>query len=229
MRGRLEVCEIFRSLQGEGPSAGRPATFLRLRRCNLGCEFCDTRWTWDKNDPDYNNFRLISPEEIWNEVQGSSLLVVSGGEPMIWKGLLGTLFDQLPLSVDIEIETNGTISPLETGYERVYFNISPKLSNSGNGNRIVERPTALYRFVALSWRDRAIFKFVIASLSDLDEVEGFVRKYRISRDKVWLMPQGTTKEAMLEILPWLFDAAAGLGFNVTPRLHVLAFNNRRGV
>lgn len=38
--------EIFASIQGEGASAGRACTFVRLSRCNLACEWCDTAYTW---------------------------------------------------------------------------------------------------------------------------------------------------------------------------------------
>ena len=44
MTKKIEVTEIFGpTLQGEGPMAGHPAMFLRLRRCNLQCVWCDTR------------------------------------------------------------------------------------------------------------------------------------------------------------------------------------------
>ena len=39
--------EIFHTLQGEGPSVGVPAVFIRASRCNLHCVWCDTDHTWN--------------------------------------------------------------------------------------------------------------------------------------------------------------------------------------
>ena len=43
----LRLAETFHSLQGEGPSAGTPAHFLRLQGCDVGCRWCDTKYSWD--------------------------------------------------------------------------------------------------------------------------------------------------------------------------------------
>jgi 7-carboxy-7-deazaguanine synthase len=41
------IAEIFHSIQGEGPTAGLPAVFVRLQGCSVGCRWCDTRYSWD--------------------------------------------------------------------------------------------------------------------------------------------------------------------------------------
>ncbi|MBI1799016.1 MAG: 7-carboxy-7-deazaguanine synthase QueE, partial [Candidatus Eisenbacteria bacterium] len=43
----FRVSEIFLSIQGEGPGAGIPAHFVRLQGCDVGCRWCDSRYTWD--------------------------------------------------------------------------------------------------------------------------------------------------------------------------------------
>ena len=77
---RLQVTEIFHSIQGEGPYAGRPAIFIRLTGCNLRCWWCDTEWN-DETDS------YLSVEEIIQQArdlaQGTTTLaVITGGEPV---------------------------------------------------------------------------------------------------------------------------------------------------
>ena len=61
----MVISEIFHSIQGEGPTTGRPAVFVRLGMCNLQCNFCDTPYTWKPGQEDYSdeaNERIV--EEI---------------------------------------------------------------------------------------------------------------------------------------------------------------------
>ena len=76
----MRVSEIFLSLQGEGPSAGVPAHFLRLQGCSVGCGWCDTKYSWDAAGG-----RECEPGLLLDELRvlGSApLLVVTGGEPL---------------------------------------------------------------------------------------------------------------------------------------------------
>lgn len=71
----LQVQEIFRTIQGEGPDAGTPATFIRLWGCHLHCWFCDTDFM--------SNQQLHAISEIACFCRGGPRLVVlTGGEPM---------------------------------------------------------------------------------------------------------------------------------------------------
>ena len=55
----LRVSETFFSLQGEGPSACTPAHFIRLQGCDVGCRWCDTKYSWG-NRPAAATRRSIS-------------------------------------------------------------------------------------------------------------------------------------------------------------------------
>src|SRR5262245_25349434 len=44
---KIPISETFRSLQGEGPYSGMPATFIRTGYCNLHCDWCDAWYTWN--------------------------------------------------------------------------------------------------------------------------------------------------------------------------------------
>ena len=43
------------------------------------------------------------------------------------------------------------------------------------------------------------------------------------------MPEGVDRDTICNRLPWLFDACNERGYNLTTRLHVLAFGDMKGV
>jgi len=114
------VCEIFRSLQGEGLNAGRAAVFIRFAGCNLACPWCDT---------DHSQFSQMSMDQILDTVRALNpmLIVATGGEPLLQLDaeLAVNLQDRAPLA----IETNGTRLPTFTPD---WITVSPKA-----GSRLV--------------------------------------------------------------------------------------------
>ena len=43
----LPLVEEFFSLQGEGYHTGKAAYFIRLGGCDVGCSWCDSRFSWN--------------------------------------------------------------------------------------------------------------------------------------------------------------------------------------
>lgn len=235
MTHQLLVSEVFGpTIQGEGPSAGRRAGFLRLGLCNLDCSWCDTPYTWDwtgKNGKAYDKADLerVSLERVVERLRNMNVLlvVITGGEPLIQQKNLSTLVAALRLSgLRVEIETNGTIAPaptLDTWEPR--YNVSPKLANSGVDR---DRAWKLDALRALVETDRAIFKFVVTGEADLEEVDLLVARADLPTSRVWVMPEGRTQERLSQVLKGVADAAIARRYNVSTRLHVELWGDERG-
>ena len=72
--------ETFHSIQGEGFHSGKPAYFIRIGGCDVGCHWCDVKESWDEND-----HPTIPVKEIVKKSVGfSDCVVVTGGEPLMW-------------------------------------------------------------------------------------------------------------------------------------------------
>lgn len=102
----LSVKSIFNTIQGEGPFAGEPATFVRLEGCNLMCLGCDTDYTGEAKGP------APIEEAIMASLMPNKLVVVTGGEPfrqpLALSNLIRSLSDRCP-DIRIQVETNGTL------------------------------------------------------------------------------------------------------------------------
>jgi 7-carboxy-7-deazaguanine synthase len=230
--GQLPVTEIFHSVQGEGRWVGWPAIFIRLAYCNLGCVWCDTRFTWDKSRLDSGS--LLSAKEIARralelagEKAGATHIVLTGGEPMLHQRSLPGLIDELS-GVGFsffEMETNGTIEPSEQLRARIsWWNCSPKLSNSELNIHETCVPAAL---TAIAATGRADFKFVIRSHGEIDELLSTYGQY-VNRESIMLMPEGSTASVQLAAMPAVIEACRQHGFRFSPRFHILAWGNQRG-
>lgn len=73
---KLNVKEIFYSLQGEGGRSGEASVFIRLTRCNLSCSFCDTDFAHGDD--------MTLPEILDNIAQYPCKWIIwTGGEPTL--------------------------------------------------------------------------------------------------------------------------------------------------
>ncbi len=71
--GQLLISEVFGpTLQGEGPSAGQAAAFVRLGACNLSCAWCDTAYTWNRDKFDLSReLSVMRTEDVAQLLWGS--------------------------------------------------------------------------------------------------------------------------------------------------------------
>ena len=223
--------EIFASLQGEGPSAGRPSVFVRLSNCNLACVWCDTAYTWRFSGPDA--FERKAEQVVLSEAEAATRilafngnrLVVTGGEPLLQAPALAKLLALLP-AMHIEIETNGTVAPPPALNALIHqYNVSPKLAHSGN-------PAALAliaeRLAAFAADRRAFFKFVVATPDDVAEVLALAATYAIPRERLFVMPEGTDSATLRTRLRWLAEICAREGLRLSDRLHIHLYGDTRG-
>ena len=227
---------IFYSFQGEGVSIGKPAVFLRLQDCNLTCGrptgwLCDTPYTWQKDkapywqEPKNVEIKDLSKQvkEAWKG-EGKPRLVITGGEPMMQQRNVVNLVERL-FGWDIEIETNGTIAPLrELGL--VQFNVSPKLSNSGNVGSRRYKPDVLKTFNMLP---KTNFKFVVASQGDVAEIQSMVIGAGLDKNKIYVMPEGITTEALDKHKQLVETFVNKEGYKMTDRLQIRRYGQKRRV
>ena len=102
----LPLMEAFYTLQGEGYYSGKAAYFLRIGGCDVGCNWCDVKESWDAD--------LHPPTTIADILKGIAeysvdTVVITGGEPLMWN------LDKLTAALKnnglkVHLETSGAYS-----------------------------------------------------------------------------------------------------------------------
>lgn len=232
--------EIFRSIQGEGRSAGQIRTFVRFSGCNLHCIWCDTPYTWNWRGTKWPHERAPKYDQAAETIEMSveavaaavaalpaEGVVITGGEPLAQTRALIALAERLKQDGRrVEIETNGSIPPDPRLVELIdLFMVSPKLAHSGNAPALALRPTPLAAFAAL---ESAVFKFVARTPADLDEVATLAERHAIPASRIMIMPEGADSETLIARGAALANAALERGYGLSDRLHIHLFGDTRG-
>jgi organic radical activating enzyme len=134
-QGVLLVTNIFYTIQGEGPYAGRPCVFLRLAGCNIGekidCPWCDTQFSFARGkELNFNDVR----RQLTATRNGATLIVVTGGEPLLqWTVLKQLMESMTDDGLTWQFETNGLLlkadilADARSAPYHTHFVVSPKV------------------------------------------------------------------------------------------------------
>lgn len=157
------------------------------------------------------------------------LVVITGGEPLMQQKQLGQLLHLIRAACPwtrFEVETNGTILPSKDFESLIsLFVLSPKLGNSAITEKRRLKFHVLKAFSSLD----SILKFVLKDPSEYDEVASIAAKSGITANRIWVMPEATSPEALAEGLSRLIDGAIEKGYRVGNRMHVQVWGNQRGL
>jgi len=178
---KVPLVEDFYTLQGEGYHTGHAAYFIRIGGCDVGCSWCDTKFSWN---PDLHP--PVSIDEIVERASQypAAAVVVTGGEPlMVNLDPLTTLLKAK--GIETFLETSGAY-PLTGSWD--WICLSPKQNMPPVGD-IHSRAHEL--------------KVIIAEEADLDwaiEHSGLVS----DSCKLYLQPEWSSRE---NTLPLIIDFA----------------------
>jgi 7-carboxy-7-deazaguanine synthase len=169
----IPVMELFYTIQGEGVHAGKPAFFIRLGGCDIGCHWCDVKESWDaKNHPSMTVEMIVDAAKQ----SGANMVVITGGEPLMYD--LAELTKALKhAGFKIHLETAGA-NPLTGVWD--WICISPKK----NKQPLVEN---------LSEADE--LKVIIYNQSDFSWAEKWAEFVDVKCAKL-LQPEWSKQEAM---------------------------------
>ena len=168
MSGRLQVNEIYRSIQGESTWTGIPCTFVRLTGCQLRCTYCDTEHA-------FYDGRWMTIDDIVGQVAdlGPSVVEITGGEPLLQPDCGELARRLLDAGFTVLCETSGSL-PIDRLPDGVIRIMDLKCPSSGevqaNDWTNVDR---------LTQRDEV--KFVIGDRADYEWAVDVIGRYDLAR------------------------------------------------
>jgi len=208
----MRICEIFRSIQGEGLTMGLPTTFVRTVGCNLRCSWCDTQYSMEGGEE-------MSLDEIMEAVGDARTVCVTGGEPLLQSDMPELIGRLLDAGKRVVVETNGaTDISFVPDSPMVMISMDVKCPSSGMTDRMLESNMRIIRA-----KDQ--LKYVIADDADYEFAVAHLRSHSPEASVIFTPVDGT------ERLEWLVARVLedGIEARVLPQLHKIIWGDRKGV
>ena len=220
---KLRVTEIFYTLQGEGPDAGKTAIFLRLSKCNLRCFFCDTEF---ETGTDYDFDVLMNEINKMRIETAARILVITGGEPLLQNIVpLVKAINLLGLPVSIETAGSVYLEGLDTlfRHDRVIFEnlivCSPK---TGKVNEQLAKLVGAWKYIITDQQTSAMDGLPITS-TQIPGKEMILYRPINSSAPIYVQPVDVNdKAANFANLVEARDSALVFGHILSVQMHKLA-------
>lgn len=184
----MKVCEIFRSIEGEGLRTGQAAVFVRLHGCNLRCSYCDSMYAVEGADFWFMNVgEVLAAVEAYRAESGVKCVTLTGGEPLIHADVENLLTALSKAGFEVNVETNGTV-PCKWRLPGLFYTMDWKCQSSGMSGKM-----KIENLATLSKDD--VLKFVVGSVEDLQETESVVAQLSQILDRSSRIADGTTQNS----------------------------------
>lgn len=248
------IVEIYPCLQFEGQKVGVPHLLVRTTGCTHRCFFgekggwCDSPYT--SITPEKGSFSLRDFLKMVYENPHITHLMITGGSPTMHPKLVNDLIKIVKhanKNYFVTLETEGS-HMIKTDHRIDLLSLSPKFSNSvpvlgtplPSGRSVNERYIELHNSYRLKidtikemihYHLDYQFKPVVDPDNQqlLDEIQSFMFKVGIPREKTYFMPAGSTREELILAYPKLIELCVEEGYNFTGRDHIIAYDQKRGV
>lgn len=205
----LNVCEIYKSIQGETTYAGLPCVLVRLAGCNLNCTYCDTPYAKSGG----RQMSIAEIEEVVEDLE-SSLVEITGGEPLLQEGTPVLLESLLSSGRKVLLETNGSL-PIDSVPSAVIKVYDIKCPGSG------ETDANRWENIKLL-TDRDQVKFVLCGRSDYDWAKDTVKRFSLQRFEVLFSPASGMLEPR-QLASWILRD--GLSVRLNLQIHRILWPN----
>lgn len=220
----IRIIENFQSFQGEGPDVGKKMLFIRFKRCNRsgikgekgGCPWCDTQVKMRiSSEFDYP---IKDIQDLVDEFNTN--VTITGGEPTFSLNLSQTadIINNIKCNL-FNVETNGfdllkLINEVNKN-KNVKYILSPKL--------FIEEDYIFYADLVNNIKDneKVFIKLVYEDRELIIKFLEYLKTINFNTHRLYLMPEGKTKEEILEHSPIVFDACEKYLANFSSREHII--------
>lgn len=197
---KAQIAEIFSSVQGEGIFVGARQIFVRFKRCNMACEFCDT--PDDTAVKEYTAAALMNEVKTIDESNGPHHSIsLTGGEPLMHAEFLKSFLPLLKKSgFKSYLETNGTLpNELENVIDLIDIVAMDFKLPSSTGERAYWKEHL--EFLKIAARKKVFVKSVVTTDTKKEDVEEAVKLIRGVNKKIPFIMQPATPVKNFDKMP----------------------------